>query len=143
MQARRAAGPIGGLLASEIVSQMRRSAIRQEATEANLDPSQRKGADTAADYLTSKAPYLNYPHALSNGWPIATGVIEGACRHIVADRFDVTGARWGLAGAEAILKLRALRSNGDWTSYWTYHLQQERRQVHESRYLNGALPRAA
>jgi len=61
----------------------------------------------------------------------------------VADRFDVTGARWGLAGAEAILKLRALRSNGDFQNYWTWHLDPERQRVHESRYLDGALPRAA
>jgi len=118
-------------------------AIRRQATKAGLSPTQRKGADEAADYLTSKAPYLNYPLALASGWPIATGVIEGACRHIVADRFDVTGARWGLAGAEAILKLRALRSNGDFQNYWTWHLDQERQRVHESRYLDGALPRAA
>jgi len=118
-------------------------AIRRQATKAGLSTTRRKGADQAADYLTSKAPYLNYPLALANGWPIATGVIEGACRHIVADRFDVTGARWGLPGAEAILKLRALRSNGDFETYWHYHLKQERQRVHESRYLDGALPRAA
>ena len=118
-------------------------AIRRQATKADLSPTQRKGADEAADYLTSKAPYLTYPLALTSGWPIATGVIEGACRHIVADRFDVTGARWGLNGAEAILKLRALRSNGDFENYWTWHLAQERHRIHESRYLNGALPRAA
>ena len=117
--------------------------IRRQATKSALSPTQRKGADQAAAYLISKAPYLNYPTALANGWPIATGVIEGACRHIVADRFDVTGARWGLPGAEAILKLRALRSNGDFDNYWTYHLNQERQRVHQSRYLNGALPRAA
>lgn len=117
--------------------------IRRQATKADLSPTQRKGADQAADYLTSKAPYLNYPLALASGWPIATGVIEGACRHIVADRFDVTGARWGLPGAEAILKLRALRSNGDFENYWTWHLAREQRRVHESRYLDGALPRAA
>ena len=119
------------------------STIRRQATKADLSPTQRKGADEAAAYLTNKAPYLNYPTALVSGWPIATGVIEGACRHIVADRFDVTGARWSLPGAEAILKLRALRSNGDFDNYWTYHLDQERHRVHESRYLNGALPRAA
>lgn len=119
------------------------STIRNEAAKADLSPTQRKGADEAAAYLTSKAPYLDYPLALTSGWPIATGVIEGACRHIVADRFDVTGARWSLTGAEAILKLRALRSNGDWDSYWTYHLNQERHRVHQSRYLDGALPRAA
>jgi hypothetical protein len=117
--------------------------IRDQASEADLSRAQRKGADEAATYLTSKAPYLDYPKALASGWPIATGVIEGACRHIVADRFDVTGARWSLAGAEAILKLRALRSNGDWDNYWTWHLAQERRRVHETRYLHSSLPRAA
>jgi hypothetical protein len=119
------------------------STIRRQATKAKLSPGQRKGADDAANYLTSKAKYLNYPTALTNGWPIATGVIEGACRHIVADRFDVTGARWGLPGAEAILKLRTIRTNGDFESYWTWHLNQERHRVHQSRYLDGALPRAA
>ena len=45
---------------------------------------------------------------------------------------DITGARWGLPGAEAILKLRALRSNGDFDAYWRYHLEQERRRAHET-----------
>ena len=107
------------------------------------DPAQRAGADTCATYLINKAPYLDYPTALHNGWPIATGVIEGACRHLVKDRMDITGARWGLHGAEAILKLRALRSNGDFDAYWPYHLTQERHRVHETRYLNGTIPHAA
>ena len=92
-----------------------------------LDPPKRAGADACATYLINKEPYLDYPTALHNGWPIATGVIEGACRHLVKDRMDITGARWGLSGAEAILKLRALRSNGDFDAYWRYHLAQERR----------------
>ena len=88
-------------------------AIRRQATITGLSTNRRTGADTCATYLTNKAPYLDYPTALAKGWPIATGVIEGACRHLVKDRMDLTGARWGLDGAEAILKLRALRSNGD------------------------------
>jgi hypothetical protein len=117
--------------------------IRDQATKATLNPTQRKGADEAAAYLISKAPYLDYRTALAKGQPPATGVIEGPGRHIIADRFDVTKARWGLDGAQAILKLRALHSNGDWDNYWTYHLNQERHRVHESPYLHGALPRAA
>jgi hypothetical protein len=70
-------------------------------------------------------------------------VIEGACRHLVKDRMDLTGARWGLQGAEAILKLRAIRSNNDFDSYWEYHLAQERDRNHESRYADGVIPRAA
>jgi len=118
-------------------------AIRRAATNAGLDKARRKGADDCATYLTNKRAYLDYPSALERGWPIATGVIEGACRHLVKDRMDITGARWGLRGAEAILKLRALRSNGDWDEYWAYHLTQHRQRIHLSRYANNLIPQAA
>ncbi len=119
------------------------AAIRRKATRRALEPTKRHGADRCADYLLAKRPYLNYPTALTNGWPIATGVIEGACRHLVKDRMDITGARWKIDGAEAILKLRALISNHDFDQYWTFHLAQERRRVHASRYALGVLPTPA
>lgn len=93
---------------------------------------QRHGADACVRYLTGKESFLRYDHALAAGWPIATGVIEGACRHLIADRLDITGARWGLAGAEVVLKLRALISNGDFPAYWRYHLAREHHRVHPS-----------
>jgi hypothetical protein len=114
--------------------------VRRQATNARLGASQRKPADQAAVYLTNKAPYLDYPTALTQGWPIATGIIEGACRHLVKDRIDITGARWGLAGAEAILKLRAIIINGDFQEYWRFHLAQERHHVHEAHYQNHTIP---
>jgi hypothetical protein len=116
------------------------AAIRRKATYHRLGPGQRRHADAAAGYLLAKKPYLDYPTALAKGWPIATGVIEGACRHLVKDRMDLTGARWGLAGAEAILKLRALTTNGDFDAYWRFHLDQEQHRVHNSRYLSGVIP---
>ena len=119
------------------------AAIRRKATRLGLDPDKRAKADRAADYLLNKRPYLGYPTALANGWPIATGVIEGACRHLVKDRMDITGARWGLQGAEAILKLRALISNTDFDTYWDYHLAKERHRNHDLRYANGVIPREA
>jgi len=64
--------------------------------------------------------------ALEQGFPIASGVIEGACRHIINDRLDVTGARWSLQGAEAILRLRSLKSNGDFDEYWEHYKIQEK-----------------
>jgi hypothetical protein len=70
-------------------------------------------------------------------------VIEGACRHLVKDRMDITGARWSTAGAEAILKLRALRSNDDFDSYWLHHLNRERERNHQTRYADGVIPAAA
>src|SRR6266496_124807 len=108
--------------------------IRRRATRYGYSTAERKGADEAGAYLTSKTPYLRYDHALQAGWPIATGTIEGACRHLVKDRLEVTGARWGLTGAEAILTLRALVANGDFNAYWAHHLKQEHQRVHLSRY---------
>jgi len=113
-------------------------AIRRQATNAHLDTPKRAAADTCAKYLTSKHRYLDYPTALSNGWPIATGVIEGACRYLIKDRMDITGARWGLDGAEAILKLRAIHANHDFDKYWAYHLTQEHHRVHQTRYASSA-----
>jgi hypothetical protein len=112
--------------------------IRRRATTFGYRDTERAGADKCADYLCAKAEYLAYDQALAAGWPIATGVIEGACRHLVKDRLDITGARWGLAGAEAVLTLRALISNNDFDEYWTYHLQQERHRNHHSRYRQSA-----
>jgi hypothetical protein len=115
------------------------AAIRRKATRAGLDPARRRNADTTASYLLNKKPYLDYPTALASGWPIATGVIEGACRHLVKDRLDITGARWGLPGAEAVLRLRALISNGDFDAYWTWHLDQEHHRTHLSHYQDHAM----
>ena len=117
--------------------------IRRRATTAGLAKAKRKKADDCARYLVNKAAYLDYPAALAAGWPIATGVIEGTCRYLVADRMDITGARWSVKGAEAVLRLRALRCNGDFDDYWRFHLDQERRRVHESRYANEVIPLAA
>jgi hypothetical protein len=116
------------------------AAIRRKATYHGLDPGRRKPADICATYLINKKPHLDYPTALANGWPIATGVIEGACRHLVADRMDITGARWSLNSAEAVLKLRALISNGDFDTYWTFHLAQEQQRIHNARYLDSIIP---
>jgi hypothetical protein len=117
--------------------------IRRRATAMGLGRQNRTKADTCATYLNNKAEYLDYPQALSGGWPVASGVIEGTCRYLVADRMDITGARWSVDGAEAILRLRAVRANDDFDEYWNFHLNRERRRVHESRYANGSIPQAA
>lgn len=108
--------------------------LEHRAEAEGLADAKRTGVDKAVGYLRTKAPYLDYATALEEGWPIATGVIEGACRHLVKDRMDITGARWGLEGAEAVLKLRAVVSNGDFEEYWRYHVQREHLRVHAVRY---------
>jgi len=108
--------------------------IRRSATLRGLEGKKREAVDDCADYLLNKAPYLHYDWYLSKGLPIATGVIEGACRYLIKDRMDITGARWGLAGAEAVLRLRALQTNGDFDAYWHFHEQQEFSRNHAARY---------
>jgi hypothetical protein len=88
-------------------------------------------------YLQNKQAWMDYPRALAEGWPIATGVIEGACRHLVQDRMGITGARWGLEGAQAILWLRAINASGDTSAYWDWHISQEHQRNHLSRYQPG------
>jgi hypothetical protein len=93
-------------------------------------------------YLKRRRAYLRYGEALAEGLPIATGVIMGACRHLVHDRLDCCGARWSVAGAEAVLQLRALRASGDFDAYWAFHLEQEHTRNHASRYADGVTPNA-
>jgi len=119
------------------------SGIRRRATAMGLGKQKRTKADTCATYLINKADYLDYPQALAAGWPVASGVIEGTCRYLVADRMDITGARWSVDGAEAVLKLRAVRANDDFDEYWKFHLANEQQRVHESRYAGGVIPQAA
>ncbi len=87
-------------------------------------------------YLDAKQPHLDYPAALANGWPIATGVIEGACRHLVQDRMGITGARWGLPGAQAMLWLRAIHASDCTDAYWTCHISREHHRNHLSHYAS-------
>ena len=108
--------------ASGVAAGMRRSATRQGLTH-----DERKAVDTCASYLLKNKLRLDYARALAHGWPIATGVIEGACRYLVKDRLEITGARWSLEGAEAVLKLRALHASGDLSDYMDFHRAQERR----------------
>jgi len=114
--------------------------MRRSATRNGLSGKAREPVDTCADYLLSHAPYLRYDSYLSQGLPVATGVIEGACRHLVKDRMDVTGARWSLSGAEAVLRLRALKCSHDFQEYWTFHEACEYERNHKNLYAGGKVP---
>ena len=117
--------------------------IRRSATMRKIPKADRGPLDTCADYLLKYAPMMQYYKFLDSGLPIATGIIEGACRHLIKDRMDVTGARWSVAGAEAILKVRSLRSSGDFEDYLDYHKGQELQRNHLARYATSPLRSAA
>jgi hypothetical protein len=123
---------------SDVAAGMRRS-----ATWRGFSSKAREAVDTCADYLLTYRDYLRYDDNLRDGLPIASGVIEGACRHLVKDRMALTGARWGLPSAEAVLKLRSLRSSEDLDEYWPFHRQRALERNHVSNYADGQLPKAA
>jgi len=124
-------GHSGGELAKSL-----RAMIKSHA----LDADAAKPVKRAATYLVNNTKLLHYDRALAEGLPIATGVIEGACRYLVKDRMGRTGARWSLTGAEAVLRLRALRASGDFDDYWLFHLAQEYQRTHQSRYAGATVP---
>ncbi len=101
------------------------SGLRRAATRVGLDAKKREPVDKAADYIQNNKQRLKYEESLEQGLPIATGVIEGACRHIVKDRMDLTGARWRLKSADAVLKLRSLKASGDLSEYLQFHFKKE------------------
>jgi hypothetical protein len=100
------------------------------AEQEHLTDTKRESVDTCVRYLTGHLDQLRYDTALEEGWPIATGSVEGACRHLVGDRMDITGARWGLDTAEAVLKLRAVHANDDLDDYLAYHHTREHQRTY-------------
>ena len=114
--------------------------MRRSATKRRLATRKREPVDRCANYLLKYQDYLAYDQYLAAGFPIGSGVIKGACRHLVNDRMGITGARWRLRGAEAVLRLRALRSSGDFDEYWRFHEAREWERTHRQRYADGQVP---
>jgi hypothetical protein len=85
-------------------------------------------------YLTNNTEYLRYDQALASSWPIATGVVEGACRHLIGDRLAITGSRWASREPRPSSRLRAVIDNGDFETYWAFHMRREHHRVHQARY---------
>lgn len=110
--------------------------------QSRLDAAGREAIRRACRYLAdrTRTRLMRYADALRDGLPISTGVVEGACRYLVKDRMDRTGARWSLPGAEAVLRLRALRASADFDDYWRFHLAREHDRNHVARYANAQVP---
>lgn len=100
--------------------------LRQIALYPDTTPTARKTLGSVAQYYERNQEYMRYDAYLAAGWPIGTGVIEGACRHLVKDRCELSGMRWSQEGAEALLQLRCVAENGDWNALHTYRRAQRR-----------------
>jgi hypothetical protein len=99
------------------------SDFRQLAQDPMTTKTQQEQLLKTADYFERNLPYMDYPTYLAKGWPIASGVIEGACRHLVKDRCELSGMRWLQSGAENLLRLRAVAENDDWDAYHQFRRQ--------------------
>jgi len=87
-------------------------------------------------YLNNNREYMHYHDYLAQGYPIGTGVIEGACRHLVKDRFERSGMRWSRDGTQVMLDLRAVYLNGDWDDFQRFRRQHAHQKRYDSSYPN-------
>ena len=95
------------------------------AATRRLSAPRRQAVERTVGYYQRNLPYMRYDAYLARGWPIGTGVVEGACGHLVKDRLEQAGMRWTKPGAQAVLDLRGVRLSGDWDAYWPWHRQRQ------------------
>jgi hypothetical protein len=106
------------------------TALEAEVQDPTCTGTQRQAVRRTVGYYQRNRPYMHYDDYLARGLPIGTGVVEGACGHLVKDRMEQSGMRWTKAGAQAVLDLRAVRINGHWETYWQFHRQQHHQRLY-------------
>jgi hypothetical protein len=116
------------LLAGQVGTVM--THLTAEAARATWTDTQRTAIQRTIGYYARNQAYMRYDDYLAQGWPIGTGVVAGACGHLVKDRMEQAGMRWTQDGAQAMLDLRAVRINGDWDAYWQFHRQQQHERLY-------------
>jgi hypothetical protein len=109
------------------------SGFRQMATKQNMAKSKLKKLERACHYLEKNLSRMKYHEYLEKGYPIASGVIEGACRHFVKDRMERAGMRWSIDGAQAMLDVRSTYLNDDWDQFTAYRIKKETERLHSNR----------
>lgn len=109
--------------------------LRSLGTRRGLKGEKLKSLNRICNYLEKNADRMRYDEYLRRGYPIATGVIEGACRHLVKDRMERSGMRWTLEGARAMLNVRAAFQSDHWRSFLNWYIANELVNTHPHRHL--------
>jgi hypothetical protein len=109
--------------------------LRRMGTQRGLKGAKKKTLAQVCSYLSKNRERMRYDAYLAQGYPIASGVIEGACRHLVKDRMERAGMHWTEAGAQAMLDVRSTYVNGDWEEYQAYRIQRETQRLYPHRHL--------
>jgi hypothetical protein len=104
--------------------------IRQSITKRGLSGPKAKTLNAVANYLYRNRSRMRYNEYLANGWPIASGPVEGACKNLIKDRMERSGMRWTEQMAEAIVQLRAIYLSGDFDRYWQFHIDHDQRRLY-------------
>ncbi|MCR4412469.1 MAG: ISKra4 family transposase [Thermoguttaceae bacterium] len=114
--------------------------IRQMATKrGDLSKSKQEKLQQYLNYFAERRDYMKYDEYLAAGYPIGSGVVEGACRHLVKDRMEQAGMRWRIAGAQAILSLRSIYVNEDWDAFHADRIRAEQRKLYPYKKRLGAI----
>lgn len=112
-----------------VIGGLRRTRTRRAD---RLSAAQKRTLEKVSTYFDNHKHMMRYGQYLAKGYPIGTGLIEGTCRSLVKDRMDISGAKWTKSGAEAVLKLRAVKKNGDWNDYWDYYISTNRQRLYQN-----------
>ena len=104
--------------------------LRQRLTKHRLTGSRRKTLESVITYLENNREQMRYDTYLEAGYPIGSGVAEGACRHLVKDRMEQTGMRWTVSGAQAMLHLRATYLNDQWENFIEDRIEREQTRLY-------------
>lgn len=105
--------------------------LKQMVTRGKLTDFQKQALTKAIVYFSNHKHMMRYDKYLADGYPVATGLIEGTCGSLIKDRMDRSGARWAKRGAQPILNQRAVIKNGDWDDYWDFHMASEHKRLYE------------
>jgi hypothetical protein len=109
--------------------------LREMGTKRKLKGSKKATLTKICAYLDNNRERMHYDQYLAKGYPIASGVIEGACRHLVKDRMERAGMHWTRPGAQAMLEVRSVQINGDWDKYQVFRFEVETRKLYPWRDL--------
>jgi len=126
-------GQLRQVLQGKVTSVVR--SLRQRAARQGLSASKHKRLGVVCRYLWQNRKRMRYDEYLARGYPIASGVIEGACRHYVKDRMERSGMHWTREGAQAMLDVRSIYVNGDWDEFQQFRIERETKRLHPHREL--------
>lgn len=109
--------------------------LRSRGTRRGFNAARQRQLEVICCYYHKNRDRMRYDEYLRRGYPIASGVIEGACRHVVKDRLERTGMSWTLPGAQAMLNLRAIATSEQWESFFKHRVERETKRLYPHRAL--------